>query len=274
MLRLSQTDPGTVECAKTRNVKCFEKELHTRSGREAMEKREAAGLQTAERAPVCVRNGGPEGASCSEARIQIVFCFCRCRRSRNNRLSLTEQRAASSPPRARLHLIHSLSAAAPPRSFARSSFCGAGGPFVKQSRRGQSPSLSTVLFSLITLLGECSGLLLPSQRPISPAACSSLRVVVRDVAKRPPSPLPRRRFQPVGTFCRRYIPTRMLDVVTKIATSYVHFLKLTCFKDHFVFPVFGLSRLSVRNHKLMEFNGRRTSKQDWIYFPCTVTITH
>lgn len=116
MLRLSQTDPGTVECAKTRNVKCFEKELHTRSGREAMEKREAAGLKTAERAPVCVRNGC-EGASCSESPIQIVFCFCRCRRRRNNRLSLTEQCAASSPPKDRVHLIHSLSAAALLRSL-------------------------------------------------------------------------------------------------------------------------------------------------------------
>lgn len=121
MLRLSQTDPGTVECAKTRNVKCFEKELHTRSGREAMEKREAAGLQTAERAPVCVRNGR-EGASCSESPIQIVLCFCRCRRRRNNMLSLTEPCAASSPPKARVSFDSFVVSGCSAEVFARSSF--------------------------------------------------------------------------------------------------------------------------------------------------------
>lgn len=137
MLRLSQTDPGRGECAKTRNVKCFEKELHTRSGREAMEKREAAGsLKTAERAPVCVRNGRV-GASRSQSPIQIVFCFCRCRRRRNNRLSLTELCAASSPPKARVHLIHS-SAAAPPRSLLAPPFVVVGALLSSRADKGRA----------------------------------------------------------------------------------------------------------------------------------------
>lgn len=36
---LSQTDLGMVKCAKARNAKCFKKGLHTRSRREAMERK-------------------------------------------------------------------------------------------------------------------------------------------------------------------------------------------------------------------------------------------
>lgn len=147
---------------------------------------------------------------------KLSFAFCRGRRRRNVGLSLTEQRAASSPPTARLHFIHSLSRRrcrdlllAPP-FVVRGPFCQA------EQTRAEPITCNGSVFS-DNPLGERSAAPLPSHRPIWAAACVALTLVVTDVVKRLWVGSPQRAFQPVGTFCSHDIPTGMLDVGTKTA---------------------------------------------------------